>query len=569
MEMRVMGRVEIFADGTSWSVQGRTQRALLSLLTLRLRVWTPAPFLVRALWPSDESDRALTRLHVQIHRLRRQLGGDIVNSSPNGYRLNVGEDGIDAWQFERAATEALDGRGAGAGDTTTLERLAEAASLWSGVPFPDVELPDVDLWKDALTDLYVRAQEVRSEILLDLGDSRTALSVLTPLAAEHPTNEKLQALKMSALQQAGKREELPRAFADAQGALAALGMEPGVELHAAHTHLLAAQDREDTIRQSLAIGDLAGPPADTNRCVPSPEDVTLRRELAYVLTAKGRHEDALSLLGHLEAVHLAHGQEDARAVALRDMVAVVGLTGDLRRALRLLGEAMRLDERTTGTDALLQTVRALILTHMGRLRRAEECLDIAGPPRTAKDHDSRRDQLWWRARSQIDRRAGRHSVAVPEAHEASLIAASADPDAAHGPATLDVACCLRDAGDEECFSWYRTVIRFAYDAGRFPLAACAHASAAKAHLLWGDPQTAAVHARTALDLAQRCGCWLFAARAAARLADAEEQLGNPGPARWYRYEALASYRRVDFPLADDVRARLEGRADAAAAGFPG
>src|SRR5699024_5218031 len=255
MEMRVMGRVEICADDTSWGVHGRTQRALLSLLILRLRVWTPAPSLVRALWPSDESDRALTRLHVQIHRLRRQLGGDIVNSSPNGYRLNVEEDRIDAWRFERAATQALAGRGAAAGDTTTVERLAEAASLWGGAPFADVELPDVDLWKDSLADLYVRVQEVRSQILLDLGDSRTALAVLTPLAAEHPTSEPLQALKMTALQQAGRRQELPQAFAEARDALTVLGMEPGVELHTAHTQLVAARDREDEIRRSLAADD--------------------------------------------------------------------------------------------------------------------------------------------------------------------------------------------------------------------------------------------------------------------------------------------------------------------------
>lgn len=564
-----MGRVEIFADDTSWGVQGRTQRALLSLLILRLRVWTPAPILVRALWPSDDSSRALTRLHVQIHRLRRQLGGDVVNSSPNGYRLNMDEDSIDAWRFERAAAAALDGSGSGVGDTFTVQRLEAASSHWGGVPFPDVELPDVDMWRDALAELHVRTQEVRSEILLGLGDSRTALAVLTPLAAQDPTNERLQTLKLSALQQSGRRELLPQAFEEAHGALAALGVEPGSQLRDAHTHLVVVPDREDEIRQSLVTDDLDGPPAEASGAVPSPADVTLRRELAYVLTAKGRHDEALSLLGHLEAVHLAHGQENARAVVLRDMVAVVSLTGDLRRALRLLGEATRLEERTTGTDALLHTVRALILTHMGRIRRAEDCLDSAGPPHGAKDRDNGRDQLWWRTRSQIDRRAGRHSVAVPEAVEASRIAARADPDAEHGPAALDVACCLRDAGEEACFSWYRAVIRFAYDSGRFPLAAGAHASAAKAHLQWDDAQTAAVHARTALDLARRCGCWLFAARAAARLAEAEGRRGNPVSARWYRYEALASYRRVDFPLPDDVRARLEGRSGAAVIGQPG
>lgn len=592
-----MGRVEIFTDDTSWGVHGRTQRALLSLLILRLRVWTPAPYLVRALWPSDASDRAHTRLHVQIHRLRRQLGGDVVNSSPNGYRLNLREDSIDVWRFERDTEAALADDSRGGPGAHMLRRLDEAVSSWGGEPFPAVELPDVDAWRGALSDLHVRAQVARSGILLDLGDSLAALDVLTPLAAEQPTNERVQALRMSALQQSGQQEMLPHVFEEARSALTELDLAPGRDLLTAYAHLVdglhtfdvpdgtgpsappdstsaqpdvtnspdamsaTVKDREDELRRALAPHDAEWWALVNSADEPGPsaEDIALRRELAYLLMAKGRHDDALSLLGHLEALHLAHGQENERAVVLRDMVAVMGLTGDLRRALRLLGEAMRLDERTTGTDALLRTVRALILTHMGRIRRAEECLEAAGPPTGTKDRANGRDLMWWRVRSQIDRRAGRHKESVPEALEASRIATAAGPGADPGPVSLDVACCLRDAGDDQCFAWYRSVIRFAHDSGRFPLAACAHAAAAKAHLLWGDPETAAAHGRTALDLARRCGCWLFAGRAAARLADAEEWLGNPRSARWYRYESLSSYRRIDFPLAHEVRDRLEGR----------
>src|SRR5699024_7324766 len=50
MFVRVMGRVEVLHDGVARGVQGRTQRALLSLLILRLRVWTPASLMVEALW---------------------------------------------------------------------------------------------------------------------------------------------------------------------------------------------------------------------------------------------------------------------------------------------------------------------------------------------------------------------------------------------------------------------------------------------------------------------------------------------------------------------------------------
>src|SRR5699024_2081196 len=103
--------------------------------------------------------------------------------------------------------------------------------------------------------------------------------------------------------------------------------------------------------------------------------------------------------------------------------------------------------------------------------------------------------------------------------------------------------------------WYRTVLRHAHDAVRVPLAASAHSSMAKAHLLWGSPETAAVHSRAGLELAQWSGCWPFAGRAASRLADAEEQLGAAPAAIRDRHEAQSLSRRADFPspnAADDA-----------------
>src|SRR5699024_731299 len=210
---------------------------------------------------------------------------------------------------------------------------------------------------------------------------------------------------------------------------------------------------------------------------------------------------------------------------LRDMVAVMGLTGDLRRALRLLGEASRLDERTTGTDAMLRIVRALVLTHMRRLRRAADSLTASGEPVGARS----RQLMWWRVRSQIDRRAGRPRDAVAGALRAWDIGRAADTEVDLGPVLLDVACSMRDAADADCFAWYRTVLRHAH-----------------------GPETAAVHSRAGLELAQWSGCWLFAGRAAARLAEAEQQLGDAPAALRHRHEAQSFYRRVDFPSPSPV-----------------
>ncbi|QUL79759.1 bacterial transcriptional activator domain-containing protein [Brevibacterium sp. SMBL_HHYL_HB1] len=547
MFVRVMGRVEVLHDGVARGVQGRTQRALLSLLVLRLRVWTPASLMVEALWPGDRSERAFTRLHVQIHRLRRQLGHGVLINSAGGYRLDLTPESIDAWHFERSARSALT-EAAPTHDLGALRRLEAAASQWDGAPFPGVELPDTVTWQSELADLYTRVQVKRAEVHLELGDGRAALDLATQLSHEQPENERAQVLRMSALQQTGRNSELPRAFGEVNRTLTDLGLEPGPDLLAAQRVL--ACSREAEIRSELAVVDPAGDltPRSDDAADPSMRGTVLRRELAYILMGKGRHSEALSLLERLEALHSGLGHENLCALLLRDMVAVMGLTGDLRRALRLLGEASRLDERTTGTDAMLRIVRALVLTHMRRLRRAADSLTASGEPVGARS----RQLMWWRVRSQIDRRAGRPRDAVAGALRAWDIGRAADTEVDLGPVLLDVACSMRDAADADCFAWYRTVLRHAHDAVRVPLAASAHSSMAKAHLLWGSPETAAVHSRAGLELTQWSGCWLFAGRAAARLAEAEQQLGDAPAALRHRHEAQSFYRRVDFPSPSPV-----------------
>ncbi len=542
-----MGRVEILHDGVPLGVQGRTQRALLSLLVLRPRAWTPASLIVDALWPDEWSDRVATRLHVQIHRLRKQLGNGILLSSPNGYRLDLSQHSVDAWRFENSARTALSDDMPDH-DLETLRCLEAAADQWGGEPFPDVDLPGTADWQSELRDLHTRVRERCAEFHLEFGEGDAALKLLTRLTHEHPENEHAQVLRVSALQQTGQETELPGAFDEVHRSLEELGVDPSPDL--LHPQRTLVHNREEEIRSDLAVIDPAGDltPGTEDEADPTMRGSVLRRELAYILMAKGRHSEALSLLERLEALHSELGHENLCAILLRDMVAVMALTGDLRRALRLLGEASRLDQRTTGTDAMLHIIRALVLTHMSRLRRAEDALAAAGEPSGPKA----RQVMWWRTRSQIDRRTGRHHDAVTGALTAWNMAREDAVEADVGPILLDVACSMRDNGDAECFDWYRTVLRFAHEDMRFPLAASAHASMAKAQLLWGRPKTAIVHSRAGLELARWSGCWLFAGKAAARLAEAEEQMGDASCALRHRQEAQSFYRRIDFPTPSPV-----------------
>src|SRR5699024_4893733 len=130
-----------------------------------------------------------------------------------------------------------------------------------------------------------------------------------------------------------------------------------------------------------------------------------RRRLARVLAMKGRFDEALELFGQIEAQYRARSQEDDEATALGDLAAVVSVTGDLSRALRYLDEAEQLEERTTSTDAFLRLLRALLLTHSGRIEQAAEILrEVPRPPDepvpSSSEPAAQLAAMWWRVRSQ-------------------------------------------------------------------------------------------------------------------------------------------------------------------------
>lgn len=565
MAINVIGRFEVTVDQEPQKVVGNLQRLLLALLILRAPQWTSPDVLSEALWP-DSSAGAESRLHLHIHRLRARLGTGTIESGPDGYRLDAPHDTVDVWRFERAVGDVLADHFRGRADTELLRRLEDAVQLWVGAPFPGVEHPDVTAERYRLEEMYLLAQETRFAHLLDRGEHEAVLEVLAPVASEHRTRESLQTLWMTALHRAGRRSEAIEVFDAAREALAVLDLEPDRELLAARAMVLEqpAAQRGGTARDAAPSVELDEGEIRRDLAQPGAPELTLRarRRLARVLAMKGRFDEALELFGQIEAQYRARSQEDDEATALGDLAAVVSVTGDLSRALRYLDEAEQLEERTTSTDAFLRLLRALLLTHSGRIEQAAEILrEVPRPPDepvpSSSEPAAQLAAMWWRVRSQVDRRRGATGPAVAAARRAFHLAARREPQLDPGPMLVELASSLRDAGDEECFEWFHRAIQDAHHAGRLPMAACAHAALAKAQLLWGEPENALLHGREALSIARRTGCWGYAGRAAKRIADAAVALSDPRRAAWYYCEALSFYRRVEYPLLPQVRVELE------------
>ncbi|MBQ0867859.1 AAA family ATPase [Streptomyces sp. RK75] len=225
---------------------GQRLRALLAALALHTHSRAPASpeTLIDEVWgnaePATMPENAPAALQALVGRLRRALGKDAVESLPGGYRLRVDpqRDEIDLIRFEHLAVEGE--RALEAGDAERASAvLREGLALWRGPALAD--LPH-------RAPVAARAEALRHTALqrrlaadLALGRATRVLPELRELAPEHPLDEPLQTLYLRALHESGRTAEALAAYESVRRGIAArLGADPGPELRALHTELLAA-----------------------------------------------------------------------------------------------------------------------------------------------------------------------------------------------------------------------------------------------------------------------------------------------------------------------------------------
>ncbi|WP_412539255.1 BTAD domain-containing putative transcriptional regulator [Longispora sp. K20-0274] len=262
MRFAILGPFEADIDGTPLMVSRRQERRLLIALLLHPGEVVATDRLLDLLWGDDLPDRARSSLHTMVSRLRAALAGprpaatravpppaapvgspaggavparrSLILAGRGGYRLDIAPDLVDACRFRdllaRAAAEpAADRRCA---------LLGAALDLWRG------DLPEdlaVGGLFDALTTDRLRATEDWLAAGLDLGRHADLLPELTRLGVEHPANERLAALRMTALHRAGRTAEALTHYEDTRRRLPA---RPGPELR--ETYLSVLRDEPAT-----------------------------------------------------------------------------------------------------------------------------------------------------------------------------------------------------------------------------------------------------------------------------------------------------------------------------------
>ncbi|MEP7179818.1 MAG: alpha/beta fold hydrolase, partial [Pseudonocardiales bacterium] len=247
----VLGPIEVMTELGVVGLTGR-QASLVAVLATRPGRVVSATRLADSLWESAVPQDPANAVQTLVSRVRAIGGRNLVETLPNGYRLAVSVEQIDAGAFALLVQRAY-----GAAPESAVDLLAAAESLWRGAAFAGQEqVVDVQAEVARLDEMLLVARERRCRALLDLGRCDDAISELEGLAAGHPRRETVLAYLVEGLARTGRTAEALRRFSDYRAALArSSGLDPSPELIALQNAVLA--------------GDLAPMPDGASAAEPS------------------------------------------------------------------------------------------------------------------------------------------------------------------------------------------------------------------------------------------------------------------------------------------------------------
>jgi DNA-binding SARP family transcriptional activator len=253
LEFRVLGPVQVLRGGHQLALGGRTTLTLLASLAVSPGRIVPVDRLIDHVWDTDLPAHPRAALHNGVSRLRRLLGGDILQMLGWGYRLDVDAGRLDLLRFDEhlAATRTALAQGR---DEDALAALDDALGLWRGALLANVASPA--LHREVvprLTDRYLTAVELRAELSLQRGRHETLADELWAVVSAHPLRERLVAQLMVALVRAGRRAEALAAYHALRCELREeLGIDPVTALQDLHVAILRGDSSLERAGQATA-----------------------------------------------------------------------------------------------------------------------------------------------------------------------------------------------------------------------------------------------------------------------------------------------------------------------------
>jgi len=247
MRFRILGHLEVQGPDGWTAISAAKWRSLLACLLVRPGQLVSTESLIFELWGDNPPSTANNMVSIYVHRLRKEVIGDaegrvLVRQAP-GYLLRVTPDDVDIQVFEALVGQGRSELAARRADRAA-ELLGEALGLWRGPLLADVPAsPALVTAAERATELWLDATELRIEADLACGRAAQVVAELRGLVGDHPMRERLWALLIRALDEAGRRAEAFEAYALARRTIAdELGVEPGSELQRLYADLLAADE---------------------------------------------------------------------------------------------------------------------------------------------------------------------------------------------------------------------------------------------------------------------------------------------------------------------------------------
>ncbi len=266
MEVRLLGPLAVWVDGSELALGGPKQRAILALLALQLGRVVSVDELIDAAWEDALPANPANALQHQVAQLRKALPDFAIETVTPGYRLDEELVTTDLNTFRELLPTAR--AALAAGDEPEADRLvSEALGLWRGPALADFAYDDFAQGQASrLESERLAAVELSADIDLRADRTDEAIASLTELTADHPLREGLWTRLAVALYRAGRQPDALRALQQARQQLIEVGLEASGDLDELEGQILA---RDQALRP-------AKQPAPNN--LPVPPNATIGRQ---------------------------------------------------------------------------------------------------------------------------------------------------------------------------------------------------------------------------------------------------------------------------------------------------
>jgi DNA-binding SARP family transcriptional activator len=400
--VRLLGPVDVWADGVSRPVHGVRRTAVLAALALQPGEIVSTDRLIEVVWGDRPPATAVATLQSNVSYLRRVLGRRAaILGRPPGYLLDIGEEATDV-----QAAQRLIRQGSQSGDPDQRQsRLQAAVALWRGRPLADLAgLAWFDEHAEWLQQLLAEARQGLIDTRLSLGHHTQLIPELETLVRQYPLHEHFHGQLMLALYRAGRQGEALAAYQRLRRTLGEdLGIDPSQPLRELETAILRQDPALDVPRAAanngLSLAALAAQLHDAGAVLDRDRDGDPAGDIESSLLAGER---ALFVEGDLEAGRRwfgaayrgAEGQGDGLAMARaalglgglwvhqnRTAVDTAVVRSRQRHALSLIDPqsslAFRLRARLAAEEAFRTGDYEAVMAMLAEARRRDDAVSLA------------------------------------------------------------------------------------------------------------------------------------------------------------------------------------------------